>query len=271
MKRFGIFVDGSNLSGSIGKLNIKVRDYEAFYQHIFKEAASVWSKNVIGGGAQPDCQLQRTYWYQVGSMDNLVFGDMKLQSQQREYFGNNPEVLAYFTQQAQAQFPDKAEGELFADAWRLFWDARSGWYEAQLRRLNSILGFNYKVQESCDFMQIIECGHWKVDIQKAVMMEKGIDTALAVDVATIADSLDVVILVSGDADAIPCVESAKRKGANVGVVDFLSGDQQGRRGKQASSRLHMVCDFVIRISDSALIRDGIAIPREKREMDLTHD
>ena len=60
-KRLGIFVDGSSLSGSIGKLNIKVRDYEVRYQHIFKEAASVWSKNFLEPCAKPDCQLQRTW------------------------------------------------------------------------------------------------------------------------------------------------------------------------------------------------------------------
>jgi len=38
MQRFAIFVDGSNLFGSLKAMNLEVDDYETFFGYLYKEA-----------------------------------------------------------------------------------------------------------------------------------------------------------------------------------------------------------------------------------------
>jgi hypothetical protein len=42
VKRFALFVDGSNLFGALKALNVEVQDYEKLYGYIFEQARGVW-------------------------------------------------------------------------------------------------------------------------------------------------------------------------------------------------------------------------------------
>ncbi len=68
MVRFAVFVDGSNLFGALKAMNLAVEDYESLYKYVFKEAVAAWSKATHQTEKVPT-QLQRVYWYEVGSID----------------------------------------------------------------------------------------------------------------------------------------------------------------------------------------------------------
>jgi uncharacterized LabA/DUF88 family protein len=105
---------------------------------------------------------------------------------------------------------------------------------------------------------VIECGHWKVDLLKRAVFEKGLDTRLAVDMVTMVKNYDVALLVSGDADNIPSMDYVKARGKHVGVVEFLGGYPPEKKGGSFSSRLKLTADFIVQIYEMDLITKGMA-------------
>ncbi|MDI9325193.1 MAG: NYN domain-containing protein [Alphaproteobacteria bacterium] len=52
------------------------------------------------------------------------------------------------------------------------------------------------------------------------------DVGLAVDMISLAEKLDVIILISGDGDFIPALEYLKRKGCQIEVASFVQSTSQ---------------------------------------------
>ena len=47
MTGFALFVDGSNLFGSLKDMKVQVDDYQAFYKHIFEQSVESWKEATI--------------------------------------------------------------------------------------------------------------------------------------------------------------------------------------------------------------------------------
>ncbi len=62
------------------------------------------------------------------------------------------------------------------------------------------------------------------------------DVGVTIDAISLSDSVDVIVLMSGDGDFVPLVEYLKNNGTRVEVVGF---------GKSASSKLREVSDLFI--------------------------
>ncbi|MBB5033205.1 NYN domain-containing protein [Prosthecobacter vanneervenii] len=261
MHKFGIFVDGSNLTGSLGKLNLKIPDYESFYKYVFREGASHWAQSFHSAQTRLDARLHRVMLYQLGEMDYLDFSDPKLQANQRELFDRSPEVKNHFMREAGIKLQNLQNDELHLEAWKMYWKDRENWYAKRKGILQGVLSFNHAVQESCDFLQVVPCGYWKLNILKSYIEEKGLDTGIAVGVATHAEFLDVILLMSGDADFIPSVDHAKTKQCSVGAIDIIRGSPPEKKGRQSSTRLHSACDFVVRVYETELLRLKLAETR----------
>jgi len=85
------------------------------------------------------------------------------------------------------------------------------------------------------------------------------DVGMAIDAVKLAEKVDVLILMTGDGDFVPCVEYLQAKGVIVEVVAF---------GASTSSELRGACDLFMDISDSAdqfLIRGASAHRRPVQE------
>ena len=121
------------------------------------------------------------------------------------------------------------------------------WYEKRQELVDGFRRFYHSVRSTTDFIDVIECAHWKLDMLHRTTSEKGLDTRLAVDMVTLVDSYDVAILLSGDADNIPSLDYVKAKGKQVGVVEFLGGYPPEKKSAHASSRLKVAADFVVQI------------------------
>lgn len=257
--RFSIFVDGSNLVGSLRRLNASIPEYQDFYDHIFEQALEVWKGSVRPTTIHP-AQLTRVHWYQMGSMDELDLSDPKLQTNLREYFDTDKELKKMYMALAGQKLKGKGQNEVANEAWGICFNESKSWYENKRRVLHDIKRFNYGVRSSTDFIEIVECGHWKVDFLNRTTIEKGLDTRMAVDMVTSSQHFDVALVLSGDADTIPSVNYLKNNGRHVAVIDLIKGYPPERRGRQCSTKLQSVVDFVVPVYEMTLMQRKIAMP-----------
>lgn len=255
--RFAFFVDGSNLLGSLKKLGVQVDDYAAFYRFLFKACVEQWKVTFLDP-SDARARISRIYWYEVGSMDEWDLDNPRAEQSLKEAFGKDVELKRSFMALAGQQNPGQNQGQLFEKAWQSCFSEIKNWYAQRCNTLDGIHKFHYGVQSETDFIDIIECGHWKVDMLHRKVEEKGLDTSLAVDMVTQIDHYDVAILVSGDADAIPSLNFVKREGKHVGVIEFIKGYPPETKGRQSSSRLKVAADFVPQIYEMDLVREKLA-------------
>lgn len=254
---FAFFVDGSNLMGSLKKLGVQVDEYGGFFRYLLSESVDAWRASFFDPGAA-SARLLRVNWYEVGSMDDWNLDDPKVEQSLKDAFGRDADLKRNFMSLAGQKAPGLAQRQLFEEAWKLCYSEVRSWYEQKSRTLDGIHRFHYSVQSETDFIDIIECGHWKLDLLYRRTLEKGLDTRLAVDMVTQAPNYDVAILVSGDADAIPSLNHVKREGKQVCVIEFIKGYPPEAKGRQSSSRLKVAADFVTQIYEMDLVRQKLA-------------
>lgn len=254
---FAFFVDGSNLMGSLKKLGVQVDEYSAFFRYVLNASVDAWRSSFVEPGAA-NARLLRVNWYEVGSMDDWNLDDSKVEQSLKDTFARDPDLKRSFMSLAGQKTPGLAQPQLFDEAWKLCFGEVRSWYEQKTRTLDGIHRFHYSVQSETDFIDIIECGHWKLDLLNRRTLEKGLDTRLAVDMVTQASNYDVAILVSGDADAIPSLNHVKREGKQVCVIEFIKGYPPESKGRQSSSRLKVAADFVTQIYEMDLVRQKLA-------------
>lgn len=258
--RFAIFVDGPNMIGSLEKLNLKVEEYQAFFQHAFEAAFDVWKQSYLGT-AVPPAKLLRVFWYQVGNMDELRLDDQGLINNLKIFYEASKDLTRNYCAIAGKDNPGKSQEEVKEIAWQMCLQEGKAWYEKKKTALEGMRRFNHAVRGNTDFVEIVESGHWKVDLLRKQVDEKGIDTALAVDLVTLLNGYDVAVLLSGDADMIPSLNYAKQQGKHVAVIDIIKGYPPESKGRQSSTRLKNASDFVVPIYEMSLVQKGIAKPK----------
>jgi uncharacterized LabA/DUF88 family protein len=251
MHRFAFFVDGSNLYGSLRAMNVEVSNYQQFYAYLHREAVRAWREATMQEPVAP-AMLQRVYWYAVGSIDEWDLASPQSRQALRSAFVRDAEIRALWMTRASAAQPDLREEELEEAAWQACAGDFRGWYEARQRAVDSMRRFYTSVRASSDLIDIREAGHWKVNFLHRWVDEKGLDTALAVDMLALQDNFDVAMVVSGDADAIPSMRHLKERGKHIGAVEFVSGGAADTRGRNFSSRLRLYADFVLRVHEQDL-------------------
>lgn len=257
MHRFALFVDGSNLFGSLKTMGIRVEDYEAFFQNIFRQAVGKW-RSTIDGSGQAHAQLHRVYWYEVGSMDQWDLVDPKTQAHLKDRFDGDRELKHAYLALAGQKLSGSPQEKIALEAWAMCFNEAKAWYEGKQGILNGMRRFHHAVRSSTDFIDVIECGHWKVDLFHRTLEEKGLDTTLAVDMVAMERNYDVAVVLSGDADHIPSINYMKERAKHVAAVEFLSGYPPEKRGRSFSSHLKLAADFVVQVYEMELIKNGLA-------------
>ena len=271
MTRFALFVDGSNLYGSLRNMNLLVDDYQTFYRHVFDEAVSSW-RDVTG--ALPSCpaELRRVYWYAIGSIDEWDLTDPKAQAHLRERFEGDRSAQRVYMALAGQKLHGESQGKIATEAWALCFKDFEGWYEKKRQIVDGMRRFHHAVEDSTDLIDIIRCGHWKVDFMNRSLTEKGLDTRLAVDMVALSENYDVALVLSGDADSIPSINYLKTRNKHIAAVEFVSGYPPDKRGRNFSSRLKLVADFVVRIYEMDLVTNEVARkPDPHHREDTTED
>jgi uncharacterized LabA/DUF88 family protein len=257
MHRIMIFVDGSNVVGVLRRMTLRVDNYEAFYRHILQQATDVWWTCTVGT-AKPLARLVRVLWYAVGDLDHWDLNDARVQATLREAFDKDREMRSSFMALAGQKLQGASQSEVAKEAWAMCFQAIREWYEKRCDLVDGFRRFYHSIRSTTDFIDVIECAHWKLDVLRRETAEKGLDTRLAVDMVTLVDSYDVAILLSGDADNIPSLDYVKARGKQVGVVEFLGGYPPEKKSAHASSRLKVAADFVVPIYEMDLVQKGLA-------------
>jgi len=259
MKNFMIFVDGSNLVGSMDKMNLRIPDYGEFFKFIFSAAHTHWDKHIprIGTNSS-DAQLVRVYWYTLGTMDEWDFKHPNTITALQDLYKANPDLKSKYLLEVGKKRPTSTQCDKESEAWNVFLSDIETWYGKKKESLNNLRKFQHALKTNNDFIDVVECGHWKVDMMGRHVMEKGVDTTLAVDIVRLADYYDVAIVISGDADTIPSIEHAKRVGKHCAIVEFLKGHPPESRGRQMASKLRTVSDFVVQIYETDLTSKKLA-------------
>lgn len=256
--RFACFVDYSNLLGSLKRLNLRVNDYQSFFQYVLKEGYKVVLTSYLNHAPQPEAYISRVYWYAVGKLDGYDFNGSHTRGVLERIFNSNNELKNAYKSIVGPQNPGISPTELQQRAFTAFYSDRQAWYMERKERIEGFCGFYDKVRRESDFIDINDIGHWKLDFVSKEVDEKGVDTALAVDSVTMLDTYDVALIVSGDADMIPSINYLKRQGKHVGVVTFINGYPPEASGRQQSQRLSKAADFDVPIYEMDLSRLGCA-------------
>ena len=252
MQRFAFFVDGSNLYGSLRTMNLEIGNYGLLYGHIYREAVKVWHEVTLQT-APAVAQLRRVYWYAVGTVDEWDLSSPQSRSALRGAFVRDAEIRALWMTRVSASSPNMPEDELEEAAWQACAADFRDWYGQKVRAIEGMRRFYAGVRSSSDLIDIREAGHWKVNFLHRWVEEKGLDTALAVDMVALQDNYDVAVVVSGDADAIPSIRHLKERGKHIGAVEFVGGSASDTRGRAFSSRLKVHADFVLRIHEQDIL------------------
>lgn len=253
MQRVALFVDGSNLFGSLKSMNVEVEDYEQFYGYVYKESIATWQSATHLAASVP-IQLRRVYWYVVGAIDQWDLSLPQAQTALRKGFEQDREVKSQWMASIAKANPELKGDALTNKAWsECFADFKS-WYEGKCHILDGMKNFHQGIRMRTDLIEMIECGHWKVNFIKKWVDEKGLDTSLAVDMLAQSENYDIAMVASGDADSIPSIQYMKNHGKHVGVIEFINGTPPELKGRGFSSRLKQHADFVVRIYETELIR-----------------
>lgn len=255
--RFAFFVDGSNLFGTLKHLGVRVDDYEEFYQYVFRKAVESWSSSLYSN-LLPPIELRRVYWYAVGTIDDWNLGDPKAQAFLKSLFDSDVEIRRSYMAEAGKKLAGQPQDKVALEAWSMCFSDFKDWYDRKRATLDGMKRFYFGVRRDTDFIDIIDSAHWKVDFLHKVLAEKGLDTAMAVDMVALQENYDVAIIISGDADNIPSIRYIKDHNKSVAVVEFLKGYPPEKRGKNASSHLKLVADFVVQVYEMDLVAKGIA-------------
>lgn len=112
-----------------------------------------------------------------------------------------------------------------------------------------------KTGEELAFFEALVGGGIELRVKEVLEFSSGVkkadwDVGMAIDAVKLAEKVDVMILMTGDGDFVPCVEYLQARGVIVEVVAF---------GASTSSELRGACDLFLDISndpDQFLIRSG---------------
>jgi len=233
-------------------MNLEINNYSQLYAHIYREALNTWHEVTLQDTRAP-AQLRRVYWYAVGGIDDWDLQNQQSRSALRQAFVRDAEIRALWLTRVTIANPNMAEAELEEEAWQACFADFRDWYHAKIRAIDGMRRFYAGVRASSDLIDIREAGHWKVNFLHKWVEEKGLDTALAVDMVALQDNYDVAIVVSGDADAIPSIRHLKERGKHIAAVEFVGGGAADTRGRAFSSRLKIHADFVLRIFEKDIV------------------
>ncbi|NBJ15220.1 MAG: NYN domain-containing protein [Dehalobacter sp. 4CP] len=253
-----IFVDGSNFLGSLSKvgIQIQIKDYETFFRYVFDESVKIWSKCLRGSSITT--LMNRVYWYAVGSIDIWDFDKPETKQHLYEIFNKEKEPKKTYMTLIGKQNAGMPQNEVAEKAWDMLFKETKTWYQKRKANIDGFGNFYTGLQRSSDFIEVISCGHWKIKPLTRVILEKELDTRLAVDIVTLESIYDFALIISGDADFIPSIEYIKKRGKHVGVVELIKGFPPEKKGQQFSNRLGTVADFVVKIYEMDLVKNGIA-------------
>ncbi len=243
IKRVCIFVDGENLRHNI----VDLFQPPTFYQNSYLPKTD-WAKFfdwITREVAGEQAERVRAYWYVVQNIDyapanlNAVCHDKETLTR---LLKKSPDFLARFSVANQTvQETILHEFADFLHVNRKSMQSRfDGWTEVQ----NGIA-------QNCTSVEFRRAGYIRYDLlRRSFGSEKAVDVKLATDLIKLKDIYDVAIIVSGDQDYVPAVDTIKDYGKHVVNVAFLT--KEGDLLPGGARRLNQATDSSFLISHADL-------------------
>ena len=218
-KRVCIFVDGENMRHSI----VELFPSPVFHEWDYLPKDADWTRFfdwIACEAAGKDAHRVRTYWYVVENLDynpynlNQARKDRILLKQVLERHGPWASDLALDkTEEERQRRMDKMLTALQDNLGKM-----KGRFE----------GWNYiqnKIASDFTAVEFRRAGSIRYNLfDKRLGKEKAVDVKLAVDLVGLEDIYDVAVIVSGDQDYVPAVETIKDFGKRVVNISFLKED-----------------------------------------------
>jgi uncharacterized LabA/DUF88 family protein len=234
-----IFVDGENLRHSLIDL------FESdFNPSDYLPRAADWEDFFNGVVAKGDAEMRlRTYWYVVEEIDFWPYGLTKLLKSHdfvtlervlRKHRNNIPQLDAIGDLVAKQEKITSLTQTLIARE-RFMKSRFDGWQE-----------FQNGIAHRFDSIEFRRAGSIQYDLFKQRFnKEKGVDVKLATDLLKLKDIYEVGVIVSGDGDYVPAVETVKDWGKHIVNVSFLK--KNGGILPGGARRLNQCTDRVIEL------------------------
>jgi uncharacterized LabA/DUF88 family protein len=232
-----IFVDGENLRHSL--CDLFCTDFDPTDYLPKKASWSDFFDDLVG---RVDAEFRlRTYWYVVDEIDFWPYNLPKLRRDPRQLeailrkdrywagkFDAEPDLVkrAALVQSAAIELQQRE---------RSMKSRFDGWQQVQ----NGIA-------HHVDSVEFRRAGSIRYDLFKRRLGdEKGVDVKLATDLLSLNDIYDVGIVVSGDGDYVPAVQTVKDWGKHIVNVSFLK--KSGGVLPGGARRLNQITDRVIEV------------------------
>lgn len=222
-----IFIDGENFRHSIvdlfrpefdeGDYLPKFARWEEFFDYV---AAQCY-----------DSSRLRTYWYVVQDIDFRPYNLWRLDP------GKRLEILKrYDAIRAELEDTPDSESKVEEILGRLDDEQRR-----MTKRFNGWKTVQDGITSKHDAIEFRRAGNIPYNLtERAFGSEKAVDVKLAVDLLELAPIYDVAIIISGDGDYVPAVQSVKDKGKRVVNVSFLT--RGGKVLPGGARRLNQITD-----------------------------
>lgn len=244
-KRVCIFVDGENMRHSIVDLFPEPVFHE--WDYLPKNADWTnffdWIACEVGG---KDAHRIRTYWYVV---ENLDYNPYNLNQASKDRILLR-QVLERYEPWALDLASDKTEKTREERIIRMLAALKDNL--AKMRgRFDGWIYIQNKIASDSTAVEFRRAGSIRYNLfDKRLGKEKAVDVKLAVDLVRLKDIYDVAVIVSGDQDYVPAVETIKDFGKRVVNVSFLKEDGHVLPG--GAIRLNYVTDQGLEIPHTEL-------------------
>jgi len=219
-KRVCIFVDGENLRHSI----VSLFPRPIFDQNDYLPKAD-WSKLfdwITVEVAGKDAERVRTYWYVVQNIDfapvnlkSICSSEISLTKLLRKSPAFSGKLDAAKNQSAREAVLHEFANDMYSNR-----DRMQG-------RFNGWISIQNQIAQDGVSIEFRRAGAIRFDLlTRNLGFEKAVDVKLATDLIKLKDIYDVAVIVSGDQDYVPAVETIKDYGKRAINVAFLTGENR---------------------------------------------
>lgn len=236
-KKVCIFVDGENMRHSLADLFpdvIKKEDYlpKANWGKFFDWVA------VMAGGEEAD--RIRTYWYVVQNIDFRPFNLNQARKDDQHLIA----VLCRDKTTA-SEIQKVKEGEKVEVAQEIA-KKLQGHQDAMEKRFDGWTYIQNAIAGKFKAVEFRRAGAIRYDLFSGKLgLEKAVDVNLATDLIKLKDIYDVAVIVSGDQDYVPAVDTIKDLGKHVVSVAFET--QDGKLLPGGARRLNQATDWSVQV------------------------
>lgn len=238
-KRVCIFVDGENLRHSIvelfpsfdGRLYLPKADWTDFFDWIAREVAGDEAERV------------RTYWYAVKNIDFSPYDIDDICEKHDE--ARLMKIIGRYDHLADGLQKATAKG-MKDDFLKATADDPQSKQRMMEKRFSGWTSIQDGIESKHNSVEFRRAGFIRYDLARGQLgSEKSVDVKLATDLIKLNDIYDVAVIVSGDQDYVPAVETIKDYGKHTVNVAFQM--QNGHLMPGGAKRLNQAMDRGIEV------------------------